>query len=198
MLTDCCDNGLTDKNTLHSYLPVYEMLFAPKRLTATHVLEIGIGPVPHQNGGSIRMWHSYFINAEIHACDIIHVNDVHRCIVNVPRINLYTSTDAYTHALTVNNFFMKNIQFDILLDDGPHTLPSMIAFINLYLPLLKDDGIFAIEDVQDIAWIDELRAATPDELKPYIEVYDRRSVKGRYDDIIFVINKYKKSLHLAV
>lgn len=198
MLTDFCDNGLTDKNTVHSYLPVYEMLFAPKRLTATNVLEIGIGPVPHQNGGSIRMWHSYFINADIHACDIIHVNDVHRCIVNIPRINLYTSTDAYTHALTVNSFLMKNIQFDIVLDDGPHTLQSMLAFINLYLPLLKDDGILAIEDVQDITWIDALRTATPDELKPFIEVYDRRSVKGRYDDIIFVINKYKKSLHLAV
>jgi hypothetical protein len=93
---------------------------------------------------------------------------------------------------------MKNIKFDILLDDGPHTLPSMLSFINLYLPLLKDDGILAIEDVQDIAWIDKLRAITPDELKPFIEVYDRRSVNGRYDDIIFVINKYKKSLHLSV
>ena len=87
---------------------------------------------------------------------------------------------------------------DIVLDDGPHTLPSMVAFINLYLPLLKYDGILAIEDVQDIAWIDELRAATPDALKPYIEVYDLRSVKGRYDDIIFVINKQKKAVHLAV
>ena len=50
MLTDFCDNGLTDKNTVHSYLPVYEMLFAPKRLTATDVLEIGIGPAPRENG----------------------------------------------------------------------------------------------------------------------------------------------------
>jgi len=198
MLTDFCDNGLTDKNTVHSYLPVYEMLFAPKRLTATDVLEIGIGPAPHENGGSIRMWHLYFANATIHACDIIHVNDVHRCIVDVPRIHLYTSTDAYKHSFIVNNFLMKNIKFDILLDDGPHTLPSMLSFINLYLSLLKDDGILAIEDVQDIAWIDELQAITPDELKPFIEVYDRRSVNGRYDDIIFVINKYKKSLHLSV
>lgn len=68
----------------------------------------------------------------------------------------------------------------------------------MYLPLLKDDGILVIEDVQDIAWINDLRAVTPDELKPYIEVYDRRSIKGRWDDIIFVINKYKKSLELAV
>jgi len=198
MLTDFCDNGLTDKNTVHSYLPVYEMLFASKRLTATDVLEIGIGPAPHQNGGSIRMWHLYFNNATIHACDIIHINDVHRCIVDVPRINLYASTDAYTPAFTVNVFLMKNIKFDILLDDGPHTLPSMLSFINLYLPLLKDDGILAIEDVQDITWINALRTATPDALKPYIEVYDLRSVKGRWDDIIFVINKQKKAVHLAV
>jgi hypothetical protein len=67
----------------------------------------------------------------------------------------------------------------------------MLAFITMYLPLLKDDGILVIEDVQDIAWIDQLRNITPDAFKPYIEVYDRRDVKGRYDDIMFVINKNK-------
>ena len=198
MLIDCCDNGLTDKNTIHSYLSVYEMLFASKRLTATNVLEIGIGPVSRENGGSIRMWYLYFINADIHACDIIHVNDVHRCIVNIPRIHLYTSTDAYNYSFIMNNFLINNIKFDIVLDDGPHTLVSMLSFIKLYLPLLKNDGILAIEDIQDIVWIDELRSVTPDELKPYIEVFDQRSVKGRYDDIIFVINKSKIPLKLSV
>jgi len=62
----------------------------------------------------------------------------------------------------------------------------------MYLPLLKDDGILVIEDVQDITWIDNLREMTDEPWKPFIEVYDRRPVKGRYDDIMFVINKTRQ------
>jgi 8-demethyl-8-alpha-L-rhamnosyltetracenomycin-C 2'-O-methyltransferase len=188
-LLSCCDNGLTDKNTVHSYLSVYEALFAPKRLTAQRVLEIGIGPTPHQNGGSIRMWSLYFPQADIHTCDIIPLDHVHSCLLNHPRIHLHTSNNAYNMNFVTTMFTSKNMTFDILVDDGPHTLPSMLAFITMYLPLLKEDGILVIEDVQDIAWIDQLRNITPDAFKPYIEVYDRRDVKGRYDDIMFVINK---------
>jgi hypothetical protein len=79
-----------------------------------------------------------------------------------------------------------------MIDDGPHTLESMVSFIQLYLPLLKEDGILVVEDVQDMRWVNRLRIVTPDAYKPYIEVYDRRSVKGRYDDIMFVINKSNK------
>jgi hypothetical protein len=43
-------------------------------------------------------------------------------------------------------------------------------------------------------WIDVLRTHTPESLKPFIEVYDLREKKGRYDDIVFVINKTQKSL----
>jgi len=188
ILPDLCDIGLTDKHTVHSYLPQYEALFERKRFSATHVLEIGIGPIPHMNGGSIRMWSLYFTNAQIHTCDIIPIQDVHRCLLNHPRIHLHTSNNAYNLDFVRSTFTSKNITFDIVIDDGPHTLQSMIDFIHLYLPLMKRDGILVIEDVQDIAWIDTLRAATPLAYQQYIQVYDRREVKGRYDDIMFVID----------
>lgn len=191
MLSDCCDNGLTDKNTIHSYLPIYEALFEKKKESATRVLEIGIGPTPHQNGGSIRMWSIYFPYADIHTCDIISINHVHKCLIDHPRIYLHTSNDAYNPVFLTNTFLSKKLTFDIMIDDGPHTLDSMIAFIRMYLPLLKEDGILVVEDVQDIKWIDQLRLVTPTAYRPYIEVYDRRDVKGRYDDIMFVINKSK-------
>jgi cephalosporin hydroxylase len=192
MLSDCCDNGLTDKNTIHSYLPVYDALFEKKKESATRVLEIGIGPTPHQNGGSIRMWSIYFSRADIHTCDIISLDHVHSCLINHPRIFLHTSNDAYNPSFLTTTFTSKHLTFDIMIDDGPHTLDSMISFIHMYLPLLKEDGILVVEDVQDIKWIDQLRIVTPDAYKPYIEVYDRRDVKGRYDDILFVINKSNK------
>jgi hypothetical protein len=36
----------------------------------------------------------------------------------------------------------------MVLDDGPHTLESMIKFIEFYSQILADDGILIIEDVQ--------------------------------------------------
>lgn len=48
-----------------------------------------------------------------------------------------------------------------------------------------------IEDVQSIEWIDELKKVFPTNLVNYIEVYDLRANKNRYDDIVFVINKNK-------
>lgn len=192
MLAAYCDNGLTDKNTIHSYIEVYESLFSGKRDTATNVLEIGIGPY-QPNGGSILMWAGYFSKANVHAVDIIPMDAVNPLLVPHPRIYLHTQNDAYHHSFFTNTFLSKNEKFDIVMDDGPHTLDSMVTFIKLYSQLLKKDGILVVEDVQSIDWIPKLRDATPDVLKPYIEVYDRRNVKGRYDDILFVINLTKRS-----
>ena len=76
-----------------------------------------------------------------------------------------------------------------MLDDGPHTLQSMIQFIKLYLPLLKHDGILIIEDVQQMEWLDILKENVPSNFRNYIQYYDLRKNKDRYDDIVFCINK---------
>jgi hypothetical protein len=187
-LLSYCNDALTDKNTIHSYVEVYEELFREKKFTATHVLEIGIGPF-QPNGGSILMWANYFPNAEIHTADIIPLTSVNPELLSHPRIYLHAPNDAYQKEFFVSAFQSKPVRYDILIDDGPHTIESMVSFIVQYSQVMKEDGILVIEDVQKIEWIDILRACTPDALKPYIEVYDRRLVKGRYDDIMFVIRK---------
>jgi hypothetical protein len=75
------------------------------------------------------------------------------------------------------------------LDDGPHTLESQKQFIKLYSQIMSDDGILIIEDVQSWDWIDILANEVPENLKQYIKVYDLRPVKGRWDDIVFTIDK---------
>ena len=80
----------------------------------------------------------------------------------------------------------------MLLDDVPHTLESMKQFIRLYSQIMTPDGILIIEDVQSWDWIDILKNEVPEYLKEYVEVYDLRLNKNRYDDIVFVINKNKK------
>ncbi len=183
-LEEIVDNSRTDKNTTHSYLPLYEKLFKNKKQTAKNVLEVGICL-----GGSIKLWNDYFPNAVVYGLDIMHINNVWEGIKNNQRIILHTSTDAYDINFFYNNFLNKNIKCDLVLDDGPHTLESMVNFIKLYSQILTDDGILIIEDVQSFDWIDTLKNEVPDDLKKYIKIYDLTANKGRYDDIVFTIDK---------
>jgi cephalosporin hydroxylase len=185
-LVELADNTRTDKNTVHSYLDLYENLLKSKKDSAKHVLEVGI-----YNGGSIKMWADYFVNATVHGLDIIDEKDVWDELKNKPNIELYTSSDAYNDYFFKYALVNKKIKFDMMLDDGPHTLESMKKFIMLYSQLMADDGILIVEDVQDWNWIDQLRECVPDNLKDFIEVYDLRKNKNRYDDIVFTINKNK-------
>jgi hypothetical protein len=191
MLAAFCDDALTDKNTTHSYVDAYESLFSAKKETATSVLEIGIGPYM-PNGGSILMWAGYFPNAKVHAVDIIPMDMVNPLLIPHPRIHLHVHNNAYQTNFFMNTFLSKTERFDIIVDDGPHTIESMIRFLKLYSQVLKEDGIMVIEDVQSMDWIEILQDCTPDHLKPYIQVLDRRSVKGRYDDIMFVVDCSKR------
>jgi hypothetical protein len=54
---------------------------------------------------------------------------------------------------------------------------------------MTDDGILIIEDVQKWEWIDILTNTVPESLKQYVKTYDLRANKGRYDDIVFTIDK---------
>ena len=183
------NNSLTDKNTGHSYLPLYQTLLEKKKETAQNVLEIGIGNFGPKNGGSIKLWRDFFTNATIYGLDILPIDRVIDELITDDRVVLYTSIDAYDENFFKLNFLNENIKCDFMLDDGPHTLESMIQFIKLYSQIMTDDGILIIEDVQSIDWLDTLKTAVPEHLQPFIKTYDLRHIKGRYDDIVFTIDK---------
>ena len=96
------------------------------------------------------------------------------------------SGEAYTQE-TINKF--NNKKFDFIIDRGSKRFKDQVFFINNYLKLLKNNGILIIEDIQSIRYVRYLYENVPNDLKKYIESYDLREVKGRYDDILFVINK---------
>jgi cephalosporin hydroxylase len=187
-LVDIVNNSNTDKNTTHSYLPLYQSLLEEKKYTALNILEIGI-----QNGGSIKLWSDFFINANVYGIDIMDIAHVSDELKNNNKIKLYTSTNAYDIDFFNTQLLNTNIKFDFLLDDGPHTLESMILFIQLYSQIMTEDGILMIEDVQSMGWIDILKNVVPEYLKPFIKVYDLRMNKNRYDDIVFTIDKSKSN-----
>jgi len=81
-LDEIVDNSITDKNTVHSYLPLYQQLLINKKETAQNVLEVGI-----YLGGSIKLWHDFFTNANVYALDIMDMNDVWDGIKNNKKLN---------------------------------------------------------------------------------------------------------------
>ena len=190
-LIDLIDNSLTDKNTSHSYISTYERLFSSKKMFKNNILEIGIGEPKQnkENGGSIKLWFDYFPNSTIYGLDIHDISNVNDIIKNNDRIKLFTSINAYDTTFIENTFVKNDIKFDILIDDGPHTLDSMIFFVTHYLPLLNETGVLVIEDIPDITWINILIQNVPEEYRKFIQIEDLRHVKNRWDDIMFIINK---------
>ncbi len=171
----------TDKNTGHSYIDkFYEKEFAKYKDKNISLLEIGI-----DCGASLKLWSEYFTNADkIVGIDIgNYIPQKYKDIKNVT----YIFENAYTEQIS------KELgMFDIIIDDGPHTIESQVKTIEYYLPQLNKNGILIIEDIQDKSSIKKLEEQFTITSKIYnidcvFEVIDLRYNKNRYDDLMFVI-----------
>lgn len=168
----------TDKSWAHQYIHVYQALFEPIRTKVKTVLELGIW-----DGGSLRMWRDYFDKAQITGIDI---TDRVNGMTGEERISTIF-TDAYTHE-AIAAFGTK---FDVIVDDGPHTLASQQFCAAHYSALLSPKGILVIEDIPDPSWIPQIAAVVPVELQPYMYAIDRRIAPNRQsvnDELMFVID----------
>ena len=174
-LEDLVDNEKTDKNTTHSYLPLYEELFAGRKIKK--ILEIGVGA-----GGSIKLWHDYFPEADVWGIDT-QPRSTWPVLLTLPRVHLF-SANAYDPA-AVKLLVPKDM--DIVIDDGPNTLECMRKVVELYLPCLKPGGLLIIEDIQAIEWARHIMSSVPASVRASVRVYDRRTLKGRHDDIVFTV-----------
>lgn len=168
----------TDKSTIHDYIDqFYENAFKKyKKYTSPSLLEIGVNA-----GGSLYLWGKYFTNGKVFGIDIIdNVKDEWKVLENVE----YVIQNAYDI-----NFIKSLPQYDIIIDDGPHTLQSQIIFIDNYLNKLNNEGLLVIEDIQDPAHAQILYNRIPEYLKAQSAIIDLRSYKNRYDDLLLVVNK---------
>ena len=182
-------DGGTDKDTFHSYIELYEQLLAPFVDKTITLVEIGI-----QYGGSMLLWQDYLPKAEFIFVD--NVNSIHPKVLDHldPDRTCILFQDAYNDigAETVSDIAWSGSSrgIDFIIDDGPHTLQSQIDFLRLYLPLLNKGGIALIEDVQDVQWFASLEAEAEKAGSEFtFERVDLRHVKGRYDDLVFVVKR---------
>jgi cephalosporin hydroxylase len=182
-------DGGTDKDTFHSYIELYERLLAPFVDKAITLVEIGI-----QYGGSMLLWQDYLPKAQFVFVD--NVNSIHPKIiehVDQERVTiLFQEAYDFRGADDVCSIAESGPSggIDFIIDDGPHTLQSQINFLELYLPWINKGGIALIEDVQDVQWFASLEAEVEKLGSEFaFERVDLRSVKGRYDDLVFVVRK---------
>ena len=181
---DSYETGGTDKNTCHSYIEnFYEKEFDSYREREVDLLEIGI-----ETGGSLKLWKEYFVNSKSIVGVDISDEKVDQRYRNIEDVTMYFD-DAYDQKVSE-----KFEQFDIIIDDGPHTLETQLRCIELYLPKLKQHGLFIIEDVQSVEHFDflinkskEVCDLIDNEIEYTVECVDLRDKKGRWDDLLFLI-----------
>lgn len=178
LLTEIQHNNqfYTDKGSVHSYLEYYDTIFAPYKDKDINILEIGI-----DHGGSIELWHKYFTpNSNIYGMDVY-------LQPTIPKVELLPNvTILHKNAYKASENFLDPIRFDIIIDDGTHYVEDQKIAFNFYIHKLKPGGIFIIEDLQPAGYEHFKMVA---ETTPNCELVDRRSVKNRYDDLLFVYRK---------
>ena len=174
----------TDKGSSHTYTGMYEEILSQYKDKDCTLLEIGI-----QSGGSALLWSKYLPNAKFSFADITNeVNPIIFDMIGNERY-LFHIVDAYSDSGLNEIRSCRPAGFDVIIDDGPHTLQSQIECIRRYLPMVKKGGYLIIEDILDISWCDSLRNEVPLEYKENIEVVDTRHIMDRIDDIVLIVKK---------
>lgn len=163
-----------DKNSVHSYLPVYEELLAPYRHTAKNVLEIGL-----MSGESLRMWDEYF-DGMVYGmdCDIKPIGgkaDLSKAIQDGLGIIIADATNPEQV-----KEHLGATKFDVIIEDANHDIVQQLEILATLRPYLTKGGIYIIEDIQDVdknGWMFTALGG---------EIIDRRHVKNRYDDVLVI------------
>ena len=167
----------TDKYYVHSYMPIYDKLFETYKDCSINLLEIGV-----QQGGSIKLWYDYFDKGQIFGVDI---DPLPEWLNKFNRIKIF-NMDAYKKE---NLSVFDDISFNIIIDDGPHTLESMKFCAEHYIYKLVKHGLLIIEDIPEYEWIEEILREILENISYTYEIFDLRKEKNRFDDIMLVIMK---------
>jgi hypothetical protein len=121
-----------DKAWYHGYTYFYEKYFS----TYQNPSIIEIGTAGH---GSTQMFLDYFGECNLVGMDIIDYSDFKH-----PNFRFVNGDQNKTEDL--RKLIETGQSFDIILDDGSHTMRQQIAFGFLF-PYLKTGGIYIIEDI---------------------------------------------------
>ena len=135
-----------DKRLIHKwihYFEVYDRHFSKYRGKEVVILEIGVS-----QGGSLQMWKDYFGDkAKIYGIDVnpqckeLEENNV--------KIFIGSQSDRK---------FLRDVKnqippFDILIDDGGHTMTQQIVSYEELFDHVKETGVYLCEDLHTSYWL---------------------------------------------
>ena len=108
----------------HNYSTFYDFIFSEDREKDLKIFEVGI-----YAGSSVRSWKKYFKNGNVY-CGDVNTN----YFVNEDGIkSFYCDQDTPSSIDSLwNTDELKNIEFDIIIDDGKHEFQSNINFLIPY------------------------------------------------------------------
>lgn len=144
-------NGSDKGSGHHNYTKFYDFIFKNIKNDVNYFFELGLGTnnlnIPcNMSGfgtpcGSLKGWKDYFSNAKIFGADIDR--DI---LIQEERINTYycDQTNPLSIKELCNNFDFK---FDVVVEDGLHTFEANKIFFENFIDVVKDGGIFIIEDI---------------------------------------------------
>ena len=124
------------------YLDLYDRHFARFRGRPITFLELGV-----DRGGSLEMWRRYF-GTEAVICGID---------INPNCANVVTAPNLVRIGSQANPDFLRSVIAeigapDIILDDGSHIATHQRVSFETLFPLLRDGGVYAIEDIHTAYW----------------------------------------------
>ena len=173
----------TDKEELHQYCSlIYQNLFKDIKSKKMDILEIGI-----KNGSSLVLWNEFFNNTIVYGID--NANLVGHRLDSYNRIKPIIQ-DAY-NSKVLNHLPL----FDVIIDDGPHTLESQIKFIQMYFNKLKQGGILIIEDIATEDYAKQL-ISEAQKFSSALNFIDTRKQTNRYDNMILIIRNDQNAEYL--
>jgi SAM-dependent methyltransferase len=158
----------------HTYGDSYDEIFEQfDRNSNIDFLEIGI-----QKGGSLLAWKDYFINSNIYGVDIVD------SILPEYRREEFVYIISDIKDISVKER-LKDILFDIIIDDGSHYLSDVLFVVSNYLEKLKKGGVLIVEDCQEPEnWLKEVTKLVPDGFS-----ISTKDLRGGYDNFLIVIKK---------
>lgn len=120
------------------YFDVYDTHLSHFRGRAPRVLEIGI-----QRGGSVDMWYEYFgKGTKVVAVDIDPACKQLNYDGDFAEVYIGDQADPEFW----NMLLSEQDKFDIVIDDGGHTMRQQIVTIEKVFPHVVDGGVFICED----------------------------------------------------
>ncbi|WP_089157691.1 class I SAM-dependent methyltransferase [Micromonospora sp. NBS 11-29] len=130
----------------HWYTPHYTRHLQPWRDEPVRLLEIGIGGYRDTGyqGGSLHMWQRYFHRGLVFGVDIIEKK------VTGSRIRTFRGDQNDPEFLS--RLAADHGPFDIVIDDGSHINGHVLTSFRTLFPLLRDGGLYVIEDLQTSYW----------------------------------------------